>query len=61
MVDAGLVKQGGTPAGYLQVVSPQFQGPGLLKKDYKGMESTQSSSARVVGYQGPLVPRKGVQ
>lgn len=36
MVVAGLVEQGGTLAGYLQVVSPQFQGLGLLKKDYKG-------------------------
>ena len=35
MAVVGLVEQGGTPAGHLQVVSPQFQSLGLLKKDYR--------------------------
>ena len=36
MAIAGLVEQGETPAGHLQVILPQFQDLGLLKKNYKG-------------------------
>lgn len=36
MVVAGSVEQGETSAGHLQVIFPQFQDPGLLKKNYKG-------------------------